>query len=320
MDNPSILVVGSANVDLVVTANQLPKPGETLLGDRFQTFSGGKGGNQAVAAARAGGRVAMVACVGTDSFGARLVSDLAASGVDTSAIGYVDEPSGVALIVTAANGENAIVVAPGANSRLDEATIETVMSKLTGAGHVLAQLETPMPGVIRAAQLARKLGATFILDPAPAQALPAELLALTDWITPNEREACTLLGLDREALVPFEAVYALQAMGPRNVVLKMSSKGAVVLAGDADPVHVRPVPVTAVDTTAAGDAFNGAFAVALSEGRSPVEAAEFAAAAAALSVTRRGAQPSMPMRGEIDAFARSNNSSNQVLEAHVHNT
>jgi ribokinase len=306
MDSPSILVVGSANVDLVVTAEQLPKPGETILGHRFQTFSGGKGANQAVAAARAGGKVAIIARVGTDGFGKRLVDDLAASGVDTSAIKYVDEPSGVALIVTATNGENAIVVAPGANNRLDAAAIDEVMSKMTRVTHVLAQLETPMDGVIRAAERARERGATFVLDPAPAQPLPKELLELTDWITPNEREACALLGLEREALVPFEAVRALQAMGPRNVILKMSAKGAVVLAGNADPVHVRPVPVTAVDTTAAGDAFNGAFAVALSEGRSPVKAAEFAAAAAALSVTRRGAQPSMPTRGEIDAITQNN--------------
>jgi len=304
MDGPSILVVGSANVDLVVTAEQLPKPGETILGHSFQTFSGGKGANQAVAAARAGGKVVMIARVGTDGFGKRLVDDLAASGVDTSAIRYVDEPSGVALIVTATNGENAIVVAPGANNRLNAAAIDEVMPKMTQVTHVLAQLETPMDGVIRAAERARELGATFVLDPAPARSLPKELLELTDWITPNEREACALLGLEREALVPFEAVRALQAMGPRNVILKMSSKGAVVLAGNADPVHVRPVPVTAVDTTAAGDAFNGAFAVALSEGRSPVEAAEFAAAAAALSVTRRGAQPSMPTRGEIDAITQ----------------
>jgi ribokinase len=304
MNSPSILVVGSANVDLVVTAEQLPKPGETILGHRFQIFSGGKGANQAVAAARAGGKVAIIARVGIDGFGKRLVDDLAASGVDTSAIKYVDEPSGVALIVTATNGENAIVVAPGANNHLDAAAIDEVMSKMTRVTHVLAQLETPMDGVIRAAERARERGATFVLDPAPAQPLSKELLELTDWITPNEREACALLGLEREALVPFEAVRALQAMGPRNVILKMSSKGAVVLAGNADPVHVRPVPVTAVDTTAAGDAFNGAFAVALSEGRSPVEAAEFAAAAAALSVSRRGAQPSMPTRGEIDAITQ----------------
>ena len=314
MDGPSILVVGSANVDLVVTADQLPKPGETLLGHRFQTFSGGKGANQAVAAARAGGKVAMIARVGTDGFGKRLVGDLAASGVDTSEIRYVDEPSGVALIVTAANGENAIVVAPGANNRLDAAAIDEVMSSMTGVTHVLAQLETPMEGVIRAAERTRQLGAIFVLDPAPAQkTLPKALLELTDWITPNEREASTLLGLDRKALAPFEAARALQAMGPRNVILKMSSKGAVVLAGAADPVHVRPVPVTAVDTTAAGDAFNGAFAVALSEGRGPVEAAEFAAAAAALSVTRRGAQPSMPTRGEIDAITQSDHSSDQSV-------
>jgi ribokinase len=312
VDNPSILVVGSANVDLVVTADQLPKPGETLLGHRFQTFSGGKGANQAVAAARAGGKVAMIARVGTDSFGTRLVGDLAASGVNTSAIGYVDEPSGVALIVTAANGENAIVVAPGANNRLDVEAIDEGMANLTHVSHVLAQMETPMGGVIRAAEWAKKLGASFILDPAPAQTLPRELLQLTDWITPNEREACTLLGLDRASLAPVAAVRALQAMGPRNVVLKMSSKGAFVLVGDADPVHVRPVPVKAVDTTAAGDAFNGAFAVALSEGRDAVAAAEFAAAAAAISVTRRGAQPSMPVRGEIDAMTTQNDRSSWV--------
>lgn len=304
MESASIVVVGSANVDLVVTADRLPKPGETLLGHRFQTFSGGKGANQAVAAARAGGRVAMIARVGADANGRRLVGDLSASGVDTSFVGHVEEPSGVALIVTAANGENAIVVAPGANNRLDAAAVDQVMPKLAKVTHVLAQLETPMEGVIRAAVWARDLGAAFVLDPAPAQVLPKALLELTDWITPNEREACTLLGLDRKALAPFEAVRALQAMGPRNVILKMSSKGAVVLVGDADPIHVRPSPVTAVDTTAAGDAFNGAFAVALSEGHSPVEAAEFAAAAAAISVTRRGAQASMPMRGEIDAITR----------------
>ena len=291
-------------MDLVVTADQLPKPGETILGHSFQTFCGGKGANQAVAAARAGGKIAMIARVGADGFGKRLVGDLAASGVDTSEIRYVEEPSGVALIVTAANGENAIVVAPGANNRLDAAAIDEVMRKMTAdVTHVLVQLETPMDGVIRAAEWARDLGATFILDPAPARPLAKELLELTDWITPNEREAGTLLGAEK-ALNPFEVVRALRAMGPRNIILKMSSKGAVVLAGNADPVHVRPVPVKAVDTTAAGDAFNGAFAVALSEGRSAVESAEFAAAAAALSVTRRGAQPSMPMRGEIDAISQ----------------
>jgi ribokinase len=309
MDGPSILVVGSANVDLVVTAEQLPGPGETILGHRFQTFSGGKGANQAVAAARAGGKVAIIARVGTDTFGERLVADLTASGVDTSEIGYVDEPSGVALIVTAATGENAIVVAPGANNRLDAAVIESVMSKMTHLTHVLAQLETPIEGVLRAAERTRVTGATFVLDPAPARRLPKELLELTDWITPNEREASSLLGLDSKTLDPFKAVRALRAMGPRNVILKMSSKGAVVLAHDAGPILVPPVSVTAVDTTAAGDAFNGAFAVGLSEGRSAVEAAKFAAAAAAISVTRRGAQPSMPKRGEIDAITQSDHSS-----------
>jgi ribokinase len=304
MSGPAILVVGSANVDLVVTADRLPRPGETILGDRFQTFSGGKGANQAVAAARAGGKVAMIARVGTDFYGERLLSELAATGVDTSRVGRVDEPSGVALIVTAANGENSIVVAPGANARVDAAVIESDMAGMKGLSHVLAQLETPLEGVIRAAGRARACGATFMLDPAPARPLPKELLELVDWITPNETEAGTLLGLESKTLAPLEAVRALHALGPRNVILKMSSRGAVVLAEGAEPVHIQAVPVRAVDTTAAGDAFNGAFAVALSEGRNAVEAAEFAAAAAALSVTRRGAQQSMPLRGEIDAIIR----------------
>ncbi|HTV80075.1 MAG TPA: ribokinase [Steroidobacteraceae bacterium] len=302
MRRPSILVVGSANVDLVVAAEQLPRPGETILGHDFQTFCGGKGANQAVAAARAGGTVAMLGRVGTDAFGARLVGELAAAGVDTATIGQVDGPSGVALIVTAANGENHIVVAPGANSRLDGAAIDAVMAQLTHPGYVLAQLETPLEGVLRAAAQARAMGAVFVLDPAPAQPLPRELLGLTDWITPNEREACTLLGSD--APDPIAALQALRAMGPRNVILKMSSRGAYVLAHDGEPVHIPVVPVTAVDTTGAGDAFNGAFAVGLSEGRGAIEAARFAAAAAALSVTRPGAQPSMPMRAAIDALFR----------------
>ncbi len=307
MDKPSILVVGSANVDLVVSAEHLPKPGETLLGGRFQIFSGGKGANQAVAAARAGGKVAMIGRVGRDDFGNRLVSELATAGVDVSQVKYTDEPTGVALIVTAANGENAIVVAPGANSELDASSVDEAMGSMAGVTHVLAQLETPLESIIRAAKLARQINASLVLDPAPAQHLPKELLENVDWITPNEQEARTLLGLDADDFDPLETARALQALGPRNVVLKMSSKGAIVLEGDAAPVHVPPFSVTAVDTTAAGDAFNGAFAVALSEGLPPIEAARFAGAAAAISVTRQGAQPSMPQRSEIEAMLHPKN-------------
>ena len=297
-----LLVVGSANMDLVVTSDRLPEPGETLLGHRFQTFSGGKGANQAVAASRAGGRVAMIGRVGADEFGRNLIRDLSLSEVDTSGLKVVDEPTGVALIITDAAGENAIVVAPGANQLLDAAAIDEVMPTMTCVTHVLAQLETSISGVVRAAQVARDLRAVFILDPAPARPLPPELLALTDWITPNEQEAKSLLGWTSGPFDPFDAVRALQARGPRNVILKMSSKGAILLTQDDGPVHIPAMPVSAVDSTAAGDTFNGAFAVALAEGREPALAVEFAGTAAALSVTKRGAQASMPARADIDAM------------------
>src|SRR6267143_1923442 len=166
----------------------------------------------------------------------------------------------------------------------------------------LSELETSISGVVRAAQIARDLGAVFILDPAPARALPPELLALTDWITPNEQEAKSLLGWTSGPFDPFDAVRALQAWGPRNVILKMSSKGAILLTRDGGPMHIPEMPVSAVDSTAAGDTFNGAFAVALAEGREPALAVEFAGTAAALSVTKRGAQASMPVRADIDAM------------------
>jgi len=244
----------------------------------------------------------MIGRVGADDFGRILLRELSLAEVDTTGFKVADEPTGVALIVADAGGENFIVVAPGANERLDAAAIDEVMPHMTGVTHVLAQLETAMSGVVRAAQVARDRRAVFILDPAPARPLPPELLALTDWITPNEQEAKSLLGWSGGHFDPFEAVRALQMQGPRNVILKMSSKGAVMLAGNAAPVHIPAVPVIAVDTTAAGDAFNGAFAVALSEGREPTLAVKFAATAAALSVTKRGAQPSMPPRADIDAL------------------
>jgi ribokinase len=302
MAQSRIIVVGSANVDLVVAADRLPTLGETIMGEKFQTFSGGKGANQAVAAARAGGNVAMIGRVGSDAFGARLEADLAASGVDVSEFKNTDDPTGVALIVTTTSGDNAIVVAPGANQRVDAAAIDEAMRHFPHATHILAQLEIPLEGVLRAAEASKRIGATFILDPAPAQALPAELLALTDWITPNETEASHLLGSGSELLEPFEKARAIQSLGARNVILKMSHRGSVVLTGGLPPAHIAPFMVTAVDSTAAGDAFNGAFAVALADGHNPVQAAEFASAAAGISVTRRGAQASMPTRGEIDAM------------------
>ena len=292
-----ILVIGSANMDLVAFADHLPKPGETLLGGAFHSFEGGKGGNQAVAAARAGGKVAFLGCIGHDLFGARLRENLQQNGVDTRLLGEVEGASGVAIIMSG-GGNNMIVVAPGANGALTADVIDK--SAFAGVRFVLAQLETPLEGVIKAAKLAREQGAVFILDPAPARALPPDLLKNVDWLTPNESEACLLLGL-KELGDPLQAARQLKALGPRGVVLKLGGEGAVLLEQD-QPLLVPARKVSVQDTTAAGDAFNGAFAVALSEGRTPLEAVKFACAAAAISVTRHGAQPAMASRTEIDGM------------------
>jgi ribokinase len=293
-----ILVIGSANMDLVAFADRLPKPGETLLGGAFHSFEGGKGGNQAVAAARAGGKVAFLGRIGLDLFGARLRESLQSNGVDTRLLGEVEGASGVAIIMSG-GGNNMIVVAPGANDAVTAAVIDK--SAFARARFVLAQLETPLEGVIKAAKLAREHGAVFILDPAPARALPPDLLQNVDWLTPNESEACLLLGV-KELGDPLQAARQLKKLGPRGVVLKLGGDGAVLLEKD-QPVLIPARKVTVVDTTAAGDAFNGAFAVALSEGKSPLEAVKFAMAAAAISVTRHGAQPAMASRTEIDGLS-----------------
>ncbi len=298
MSAADILVVGSANMDLVAFADRLPGPGETLLGGAFQSFTGGKGGNQAVAAARAGGKVAFLGRIGIDIFGARLRQGLQDNGVDTRLLGEVEGASGVAIIMSG-GGNNMIVVAPGANDALTANVIDT--NAFAGIRFVLAQLETPLAGVVEAARLARVQGATFILDPAPARALPKELLAMVDWLTPNESEACILLGL-KSLGEPGEMARRLKALGPRGVLLKLGGEGVMVLGDDDKPIAIPAHKVSVADTTAAGDAFNGAFAVALSEGKTPEQAARFAVAAAAISVTRHGAQPAMASRVEIDAL------------------
>ena len=230
-----ILVIGSANMDLVAFADRLPKPGETLLGGAFHSFEGGKGGNQAVAAARAGGKVAFLGRIGRDLFGARLRESLRHNGVDTRLLGEVEGASGVAIIMSG-GGNNMIVVAPGANDALTADVIDK--SAFAGVRFVLAQLETPLEGVIKAAKLARAQGAVFILDPAPARALPPDLLNNVDWLTPNESEACLLLGL-KELGDPLQAARQLKALGPRGVVLKLGGQGVVLLEND------QPVPVPA---------------------------------------------------------------------------
>ena len=275
-----------------------PRPGETLLGGAFQSFAGGKGANQAVAAARAGGKVAFLGRIGLDIFGTRLRQGLQDNGVDTRPLGRSRRRLGHRAHHERRRQQHDRGGARRQRCRDGRRHREDAFA---GIRFVLAQLETPLEGVLKAAQLARAAGAVFILDPAPARALPPELLELVDWLTPNENEACALLGL-KDLGEPADMARRLKALGPRGVMLKLGGEGAMVLGADDVPVRIPAHKVEVADTTAAGDAFNGAFAVALSEGKSPPDAARFAAAAAAISVTRHGAQPAMASRTEIDAL------------------
>ncbi|MGJ5818826.1 ribokinase [Paludibaculum fermentans] len=307
MQSSSLVVTGSLNMDFVVQVDRLPAPGETTLGGNFQMIPGGKGANQACAAGKlaTNGRVRMVGCVGLDPFADHLKASLAAAGVDVSAVRAARQtPTGVALIWVEKSGQNSIVVAPGANTQLGPGDIEASRAAYAGARCALFQLETPLATVQAAMLAGHGAGALTILDPAPAQRLPAGLLALVDILTPNESEACILL--DREpARVTFaeapEIAKALRALGPKAVVLKLGEQGCFYSDGEQE----FPVPgfaVKAVDTTAAGDTFNAGLAVALAEGLEMPAALRFANAAAAISVTRLGAQASAPSRAEVDAF------------------
>ncbi len=300
----SIVVVGSLNMDFVAQVQRLPLPGETVLGSGFRTIPGGKGANQACAAGRLGGRVRMVGRVGDDVVGEQLRASLRSSGVDVTAVHRTDAtPSGVALIVVDARGENQIVVAAGANGCLTPLDVETALADAQG-GYLLLQLETPLDTVAAAAAVGRRRGVTVILDPAPARALPAALLQCVDILTPNESEALILLGRS-EATISLEqapdVARALRDLGAGTAVLKLGENGAF-LSSESAHGHFAAPRVDVVDATAAGDTFNGALAVALAEGRSIGDAIAFATAAAALSVTRFGAQLSIPTRAEVDAL------------------
>lgn len=304
MNKATICVVGSINMDLVVRTPVLPAPGQTVLGGPFGTFPGGKGANQAVAAARAGGRVTLVACVGDDAAGEELAAGLAAELIDVGMV--LRRPgvtTGVALIAVDPAGQNTIIVAPGANAALEPADLLRAEGAIATADVLLVQLEVPLPAVAAAIGLARRHGVRVILNPAPALPLDDSLLALADVVVPNESEAAALTGIRPDGWEgAARAAQALRARGPGAVVLTLGGRGALLADGDG-LVEQPAFAVAAVDATAAGDAFVGALAVALAEGRPPREALRWASAAGALATTIAGARPSLPPRQRIERLA-----------------
>jgi ribokinase len=291
-----ISVFGSANMDLVAYVDRAPGLGETVTGRAFRTVPGGKGANQAVAAARAGARVLFVGAVGDDAFGPEMRATLAEAGVDVGHLRTVAGPSGIAHIVVDDHGGNSIIVVPGANGTVTGPT-DADADAIGRSDALLLQLELPMEAVIEAA---RRSAAPVILTPAPAVPLPAELLREVDLIVPNEHEAAAITGHHD----PAEALAALLELVP-EAVITLGGAGALYGSRGSAPVHVPAFQVEAVDTTAAGDTFAGALAVARTEGLPPAAALRFASAAAALSVQREGASTSMPARSAIDAFLAS---------------
>lgn len=303
-----IVVVGSINLDLVVGAERIPQAGETIIGDSFNTFYGGKGANQAVAAAKLGYPVSMLGAVGDDAFGTQLRNALEDSGVDAAHVTTVEAASGVALITTGRSGENNIVVVPAANSKVTPQLLERARTLLERAGFLLTQLEIPLETVEYLAQFAERHNIPLMLDPAPACELSASLLRRVTWITPNETETAVLLrtNFENDDQGAAAAAERLLDCGAKNVVLKLGSRGCLIAQGTLAKERVPAFPVNAVDTTAAGDAFNAGFAVGLIRGSTVAESAIFASAVAAISVTRPGAQPSMPTEKEVERFLENN--------------
>ena len=298
-----ILVVGSINMDLVVRVPHSPKPGETVLGGDFETFPGGKGANQAVAAARMGGEVTMVGRVGSDDFGNTLIQGLVENKVKTThVIKDSEAPTGVAMIAVAADGENMIVLAPGANEQVSIEDVTNARPLMRETNILVVQLECPLETVTEAIELAKAYDVPVVLNPAPAQKLPKSLIKNVDYLTPNQDELLVLTGEnDTES-----AVENLRKAGLQNLFITLGVNGVRVISGEIDQ-HLPAYEVTAVDTTAAGDAFNGALAVALAEGKSPLEAVRYGIAAGALASTKRGAQPSLPSRDSVENFMASQN-------------
>lgn len=298
-----VAVVGSINTDLVARAPHLPRPGETIGGHEFSQVAGGKGANQAVAAARIGAQVAMVGCIGRDANGDQRLRDLEAEGIDCAGIEIsATQPTGIALITVSDEGQNTIVVVAGSNGELTPDGVQRHEATLRAADVVVCQLESPWDAVHATLVLARRLGKTTVLNPAPATGpLPAEWMPLIDYLVPNEVEAAILAGLPVESESGARrAAMELQRAGARNVIVTLGSQGAYLLREAGDGAHFAAPEVQAVDTTGAGDTFIGVFAAQLAA-QQPLDAAiGLAQRAAAISVTRAGAQPSIPRREEIE--------------------
>ncbi|MGI3747531.1 MAG: ribokinase [Janthinobacterium lividum] len=300
-----VVIVGSLNMDLVTRAPRLPRAGETLAGQSFVTVPGGKGANQAVAAARLGASVAMIGCVGDDAYGEQLRTALLAEGIDCQAVTRVTgESTGVALIVVDDNSQNAIVIVAGGNGHVTASVVDSFDALLSGADVIICQLEVPLDTVGHVLKRGHELGKTVILNPAPASGpLPGEWFAWIDYLIPNESEATALTGLPVDSTASADAAAsALLKAGVSKVIVTLGEQGAL-FASASRSEHFPAPKVQPVDTTAAGDTFVGGFAAALADGKSESDAIRFGQVAAALSVTRSGAQPSIPTFAEVQASA-----------------
>lgn len=294
-----IVVVGSVNIDMVVHCDTLPAPGQTVIGGTFRKLPGGKGANQAVAAARLGAAVTFVGCIGDDDLGCEARAALAAEGIDTAHLAVVSSAStGVALISVDAAGQNAITVASAANATLAPAQVDAASAAIDAADLLVCQLESPQPAVAQAIVRARRAGVPVLLNPAPAPSAPPAFLGAVDVLVPNEVEAAALTGMPAAAFDAATAAERLRAAGAAGVIVTLGSAG-LCLADAAGTLRLPAQQVEVVDATGAGDAFVGALAVALAEGADLRAAAAFAQRAAAVSVTRPGAMAAMPRRGEL---------------------
>lgn len=301
-----LIVFGSVNADHVLQVPSFPRPGETLMGRNYQVIPGGKGANQAVAAARLGSDIGFIACVGNDSFGQNIVQSFARDGINTDYVSIIPStPTGIALIQVSDGGENSICLSPEANNALTQELVTTFKDPIQHCDYLLLQLETPLDGIESAIKLAKEkphLDIKVVLNPAPAKALPDSILKQIDIITPNETEAEVLTGISvTDDTSAQQAANILHAKGITTVMITLGAKG-VWLSENANGILIQGFKVKAIDTTAAGDTFNGAFVTALLEGMTTTYAIQFAHAAAALSVTRFGAQTSIPTRQETDDF------------------